>query len=185
MILTVNKRTGTRKVEAKEIRRAGNIPAILYSAGRPCELIAIDGNEFKAVLRDIKPGRLSTTQFKLNMDGKECHAIVKDIQYDPTSYQVIHLDFEELIADVPVNVKVPIACTGIVECMGIKLGGFMRQVIRSVKVECLPADIPTEFTIDIRDLGIRQSKRLSHLKMPKGVRPLAKMEEVIVVIAKR
>ena len=69
--------------------------------------------------------------------------------------------------------------------MGIKLGGFLRQVIRHVKVECLPKNIPSEFIIDVKDLGIRQSKRLKDLAMPNGVKPLASPEEVIVVIAKR
>ena len=185
MKLTVTKRPGTRKSEAKEIRRKGNIPAILYSAGKPCENIEIEGTQFKTILREIKAGRLSTTKFVLDQDGKERYAIVKDIQYHPTTYQILHLDFEELIEKNLVNVKVPILCVGMAECSGIKLGGFLRQVIRTVKVECLPQDMPTEFVIDVRDLGIRQSKRLRDLAFPKNVRPLARVEEVVVVIAKR
>lgn len=185
MKLTVTNRPAARKSEAKEIRRKGNIPAVLYSAGNSCENLEINGDQFKAVIRGIKSGRLSTTRFTLSDGKKDRAAIVKDIQYHPTTYQILHLDFEELIDNTPVNVKVPIHCTGIVECMGIKLGGFLRQVIRTVKVECLPQDIPTEFLVDIRDLGIRQSKRLRDLKFPSGVRPLAPVEEVVVVIAKR
>ncbi len=185
MKLTVTERAGIRKSDAKKIRREGNIPAILYSAGSNCELIEVDGTEFKTILREIKPGRLSTTKFSLDFGGKSRQAIVKDIQYDPTNYQVIHLDFEELKDDALVSVKIPIQCVGIVECMGIKLGGMLRQVIRTIKVECMPKDIPAEFTVDVRDLGIRQSKRLRDLTLPQGVRPLAPMDEVVVVIAKR
>ncbi|MES2345072.1 MAG: 50S ribosomal protein L25/general stress protein Ctc [Chlamydiota bacterium] len=185
MKLTVTKRDGTRKSEVKQIRRKGNIPAILYAAGRSCENIEVDGNAFKTILREIKAGRLSTTQFLLECGSKERLAVVKDIQYHPTTYQIIHLDFEELLDNSPVSLNVPITCTGIVECMGIKLGGFLRQVIRQVKVECLPKDIPSEFVIDVRDLGIRQSKRLRDLVLPQGVKPMAPMEEVVVVIAKR
>lgn len=185
MKLTVTERAGIRKSDAKKIRRDGNVPAILYSAGNACELIEVDGTQFKTILREIKSGRLSTTQFTLDYNGKQRKAIVKDIQYHPTTYQIIHLDFEELNDNTPVNVKIPIQCVGMADCMGIKLGGFLRQVIRTVKVECLPKDIPSEFVIDVRGLGIRQSKRLRDLTMPNGVRPLAKMEEVVVVIAKR
>lgn len=185
MKLTVTKRSGVRKSEAKEIRRKGNIPAVLYSVGNTCVNLEIEGNQFKTIIREIKAGRLSTTKFVLNDNGKDRNAIVKDIQYHPTTYQILHLDFEELIDNTPVNVKVPIFCTGTVECLGIKLGGFLRQVIRTVKVECLPKDIPAEFVIDVRELGIRQSKRLRDLALPKGVRPLAPMDEVVVVIAKR
>jgi large subunit ribosomal protein L25 len=185
MKLIVTKRAGARKSEAKQIRRKGNIPAILYAAGRSCENIEVDGSAFKTILREIKSGRLSTTKFLLNDGAKERSAVIKDIQYHPATYQVLHIDFEELVDDCPISLKVPIACVGIVECMGIKLGGFLRQVIRSIKVECLPKDIPAEFVIDVRDLGIRQSKRLRDLVFPKGVKPMAPMEEVVVVIAKR
>lgn len=185
MKLTVIKRSGARKSDAKKIRRESNIPAVLYSAGKACELIEINGNEFKTALREIKTGRLSTTKFTLELEGKARQAIVKDIQYDPTSYQVIHLDFEELDEKMLVSLKVPIQCVGMADCQGIKLGGFLRQVIRSLKVECFPSAIPDEFIVDVRDLSIRQSKRLRDLTLPAGVKPLARMEEVVVVIAKR
>jgi large subunit ribosomal protein L25 len=77
------------------------------------------------------------------------------------------------------------AITGLAECAGVKLGGFMRQVIRSLKVSCLPCDMPTELFLDVTALGLGQSMRLSDLAIPSGVRPLAKMNEVAVVIAKK
>jgi large subunit ribosomal protein L25 len=98
---------------------------------------------------------------------------------------VIHLDFQEIVKGSTVKVNVPITCIGMAECAGIKLGGFLRQILRTVKVECLGDAIPKEFVIDVKDLGIRQTKRLSDLAMPKGVKPLAAMNEVLVVIAKQ
>lgn len=185
MKLAVKQRVGEKKKDIKEIRREGNIPAIIYSSKSQPEKLTISGAEFNTVLREMKPGQLPTTVFILSEDKKERRAIIKDIQYHLTTYQVSHIDFEELIENVPVSVKVPVNCIGIVDCIGIKLGGFLRQVIRHVKVECLPKNIPSEFLVDIKDLGIRQSKRLKDLTMPNGVRSLAKPEEVIVVIAKR
>lgn len=185
MKLTVSNRAGTKKSSVKEIRRQGDIPAVLYSKTKACEPITISGTEFKTILRELKAGRLPTTVFTLHFGKQERRAIIKDIQYQLTTYQVIHLDFEELHEEVPVSVKVPITVTGAADCVGIKLGGFLRQVIRYVKVECLPKKIPSEFQIDVQDLGIRQSKRLSDIVMPSGIRPLASLNEVIVVIAKR
>jgi large subunit ribosomal protein L25 len=98
---------------------------------------------------------------------------------------VSHIDFEELFDDVPVSVKVPINCIGVADCAGIKLGGFLRQVIRHVRVECLPKHIPAEFQVDVRELGIKQSRKLADIKIPQGVKPLAKMDEVVVVVSKR
>ena len=185
MKLTATERSSAKKGDLKQSRREGKIPAILYSAGRPNVQLALEGTEFNAILRNMKPGRLPTTVFNLMINGKETRAIIKDIQYQLTTYLVSHIDFEELVEDVPISVKVPIQCIGVADCVGVKLGGFLRQVIRHVKVECLPKHIPAEFVVDVKDLGIRQSKRLADIPMPKGVKPLAKMDEVVVVIAKR
>ncbi len=187
MKLNAVERTNKKKSEAERLRRAGAIPAVLYSPGRENVMISVSAQEFQAILRSIKSGHLSTSVFTLVIDGKECKAVIKDIQYHPTSYAVLHLDFQELVKGGTISVKVPIACSGVVDCIGVKLGGFLRQVIRTIKVEC-PSEataIPSEFIIDVKDLNLFQKKRLSELKMPKGVRPLASMDEVVVVVAKR
>lgn len=185
MKLTVIERVGHKKSDVKEVRRKGDIPAILYSAGAECENVTISGPEFSTVLREMQPGMLPTTVFEMKKGAKTFKAIVKDIQYHPTTYRVLHLDFQKLDDNVPVSVKVPVRCTGTGDCVGIKLGGFLRQIARHVKVECLPKDMPKEFFIDVKDLGIRQSKRLSDIALPSGVKALASPSEVIVVVAKR
>ena len=96
--------------------------------------------------------------------GKRARAIVKDIQYNVASYDVEHIDFLLLSDDQIVTVNVPIQILGVAECPGIKLGGTFRQVIRTLKVSCLPKDIPSEFQIDIHDLNIAQSKRCPILR---------------------
>ena len=185
MKLTATVRASKKKSDTKQIRREGKIPAILYSAKQSNQSLILDVAEFNAILRQMKPGHLGTTVFKLQMDGKEKRAIIKDIQYQLTTYLVSHIDFEELFDDAPVNVKVPIQCVGVADCAGIKLGGFLRQVIRHVKVECLPKDIPAEFQVDVSSLGIKQARMLSDIKIPQGVKSLAKMDEVVVVVSKR
>lgn len=185
MKLTVKKREGGSKAALHQMRRSGNIPAVFYAPGQSGQSIEVNGSEFEAALRSINKGLLSTTVFTIELDGKSSKAIVKDIQYDLTTYRVIHLDFEQLKEDIPIKVKVPIACVGVADCVGIKLGGFLRQVIRHVKVKCLPKDLPDQFDLDIKQLGMRQAKRLCDLLMPKGVELLAPPEEVVVVIAKR
>lgn len=185
MKLQMSKRLSAKKGEIKALRREGNIPSILYSQNRSAEQIVVNAAEFAASLRQIIPGRLSTTVFTLGDGKSEVKALVKDIQYHPTTYQVLHMDFVELSDASAVSVKVPVECVGVGECSGIKLGGFLRQVIRYVKVECLPKAIPAKFEVDVKDLGMRQSRRVSDIVMPQGVRPLAKLDEVVVVIAKR
>ncbi len=186
MMLAATMRNSTKKSETKRIRREGKIPSILYRKKEFSQQLTIDAAEFGAALREMKPGHLGTTLFRLKIeDEKEKKVVIKDIQYELTTYHVSHIDFEELFDDLPVKVKVPIQCSGVAECSGVKLGGFLRQIIRHMKVECLPKQIPEKFTIDVSDLGIKQSKKLSDITIPKGVTPLAKMDEVVVIVSKR
>lgn len=186
MKLRLNKRSAERKSEAKKFRREGQIPAVIYVKDKDSEPVTIDNAEFSASLRAIVPGRLATTIYTLVDDkGKERRAIVKEIQYEPTSYRILHLDFEELIDGQKVTVKVPLECVGVADCQGIKLGGTLRQVLRFLRVSCLPKDIPSVFQIDVRNMGQMESKRLSDLQIPNTVRPIANLKEVAVVIAKK
>lgn len=186
MKLTLKKRTGALKSEIKAIRREGNIPAVLYGSGHEPEKIVVPGMEFDAILRQLKlkNTQLATTVFELNIDGVKKRALVKDIQYHPATYAIEHLDFIVLEEGKQIRVNVPIQIVGAADCTGVKLGGTLRQVIRVLKVSCLPSHIPAEFQIDVRDLGVSQSKRLSDIAIPAHVRPLALMSEVAVVVAK-
>lgn len=186
MKLTVSKRNNDKKSEAKKLRRDGQIPAVIYSNGNAGENISIKAAEYKQHLSHIKRGHLPTTIFTLvNEEGKERKAIIKDIQYHVTTYNILHIDFEELHDDVLVNVKVPIEFLGAADCAGVKLGGVLRQVIRHLRVRCLPSKIPSSFGIDVRSLNMKDTKRLRDINMPEGVRPMANMDEVVVVVAKR
>ncbi len=185
MKLQTIKRTDA-KSEVKKLRREGFIPAVLYVKGKSGEILAIQANEFQAFLRQVKSGHLPTTIFSLvDENGKEKKVVIKDIQYNITTYAVTHLDFEELVKDHKINVKIPIECIGTADCVGIKLGGVLRQPIRHVRVRCLPKDLPSFFELDVKELGLRQSKRLRDLQIPTTVRPLVDMNEVVAVIVKR
>ncbi|MDJ0651590.1 MAG: 50S ribosomal protein L25/general stress protein Ctc [Simkaniaceae bacterium] len=185
MKLTVSKRTGETKSELTKLRHRGDIPASVYSKGKPGDKITVKGAEFEAVLRKLPKGYLPTTIFELDIEGKTKKAIVKDIQYHPTTYRTLHLDFLMLEPKITVDVKVPINCTGEAECVGVKLGGFVRTVKRHVEVRCLPDDIPTDFKVDIKSLEMDQSKRVSDIEAGEMVRLLAKPKEILVMIAKR
>ncbi len=186
MKLKMQPRSTVKKGELNGLRREGNIPAVIYVQGKAAESITVGNNEFTAALRQVIPGRLPTTVFTLtDHKGKQRRAIIKEIQYHPTTYNVMHLDFEELHNNIKINVKVPIECVGTNECVGVKLGGAVRQVIRYLLVRCLPEYMPQAFEFDVRELGPRQSRRLSELAIPAHVTPLANMDEVAVVIVKR
>jgi large subunit ribosomal protein L25 len=185
MKLTVEKRKAKSKGELNQIRQQGDIPAVLYAPGQENQYLVIKGNEFVSVYRDAPQGSLPTIIFELDIDGVTHQAIVKEIQYQPTTYIITHLDFLLLDKNRSIKVNVPVRYSGVEECVGIKLGGFLRQVRRHVEIRCLPAKLPKEFILDISDLKIGKTKRIKDLDLPEGVKPLVKSENVLAVIAKR
>jgi len=187
MKLHIYQRATKKKSEINELRREGKIPAVFYLQGKEeSQMITVDKAEFEAILRHIKPGHLATTKLTLiDEGGQEKNVLIKDIHYKPTTYDVVHLDFKELVPGTKVKVKVPIECTGVLGCAGIRLGGVLRQVIRSIPVECLSENVPEQFELDVTELGLKESKKLQDLEIPKTIRPLMDLRQVVVVIAKR
>jgi len=186
MKLQILARDAKTKSESKQLRREGKIPAVIYHGGKEASNITIHRNELDTIMRYMQPGRLSTQVFTLSdANGKERKAILKEVQYNIVNYNVIHLDFEELHDHIYVNVKVPIECTGTVDCIGVKQGGAIRQVIRNVRVRCLPKDIPPAFSVNVASMAMRDQFRLKQIDMPNTIKPQANMEEVAIVIVKR
>lgn len=185
MKLSVEKRSDLKKSITKTLRKTGFVPAVVYGKGSDAVNVTVDGGEFKKGLNKLPPGALPVTVFTLEEGKESFSAVLKDIQYHVTTYDILHLDFERLTDNIKVRVKVPIRCKGSSASPGVKQGGVLRTVIRSLRVECYPKDIPTEFVIDVSDLNIRQTKRLNAIVIPEGVRPLADLNEVAAIIAKK
>lgn len=185
MKLEVKPRFSKKKSEVKQIRSVGDIPAVIYSLKKEPASLIVNGPEFSAALRQMQPGHLPVTVFTLNDGVEECRAIVKEIQYNKITDEVSHLDFQKL-DDEKVHVKVPVNCIGTMECVGIKLGGVLRQVMRHVRVKCQPKHIPTQFDIDVKNASIGNSLRVKDLQgITSDVTVLAKDHDVVAVIAKR
>ncbi len=151
------------KNEAKRLRVSGKVPATLYGGkGGPLSL-AVNTKQLTAILRS-ESGH--NTIFEVNFAGKQEPAIVKAWQVDPVSGKLLHVDLLRVAMDVRMKVKVPVHTFG--EPSGVKVqGGVFEVVTREVEVECLPADIPTEFRMDVSGLMLNQSVRASDLTFDK------------------
>lgn len=186
MKLNVKERLSQTKKESNGIRRNGGLPAVLYSKGQTNRMLILRADEFNAHLRQVPKGHLSSKTFSLEDEkGNKTRAIVKEIQYHPTTYNILHVDFLELHDNQTVNINIPLSLKGAADCVGVKLGGVIRPVLRYLKVKCLPKDIPAHFEINVADMKMGQSRRLSSIHLPDAVRPLNDLNEVAVIIAKR
>jgi large subunit ribosomal protein L25 len=184
MKLVVTRRTVNKSI-TKQLRRAGQIPAIIYSRGNKGTEVAVDGVEFKKILNTTPTGTLSSKVLQLVDEQGTREVVVKEIQYNITTYTVIHIDFEETHQDQPITLNIPLVFTHMSDCVGFKLGGLVRPTLRYIPVTCLPKDIPQQFTINVQDMQIGQSKRVEALQVPPGVKLEIDPKEVAVVIARK
>jgi large subunit ribosomal protein L25 len=157
-------RTLRGKNEARRLRVTGNVPATLYGGKGEALSLAVNTKQVTAILRS-ETGH--NTLFQVDFGGKQEPAIVKDWQVDPVSGRLLHVDLLRVAMDVRMKVKVPVHTFG--EPSGVKVqGGVFEVVTREVEVECLPADIPTEFKVDVSGLMLNQSVRASDLALDKA-----------------
>lgn len=184
--VTCKAREVQKKGDVKRLRREGFIPFVLYSKGKDAEAGMLPRAEIEAAMRNIRPGFLPTTVFSLKTEKGETRSVVaREVQYKPTTYQIQHIDFMELHEKTPVEVKVPVDLINTVDCIGVKLGGFLQYVMHHVKVRCLPKHIPSHFEIDVKELNIAQSRRVRDIAMPETVKCLEEQDSVVITIAKK
>jgi large subunit ribosomal protein L25 len=164
------------KNEARRLRVGGKVPATLYGGRGEAIALAVNTKQVTAILRS-ETGH--NTLFQVDLGGKHEPAIVKDWQVDPVSGRLLHVDLLRIAMDVRMKVKVPIHTFG--EPSGVKVeGGVYEVVTREVEVECLPADIPTEFKLDVSGLKLNQSLRASDIPLdPKKIKLLTDPERVL------
>ena len=153
---------------AREVRREGRVPGIVYGGEQDPQNIAL---ETKAISKQIQTGHFQSTVFMLDVDGTKIRVIPRGVQLDPVRDFPIHVDFMRLAKDALVTVDVPVHFLNDLASPGLKRGGVLNVVRHDIPVRC-PADrIPDKFEIDLTGLEIGDSIHISTVKMPEGVTP--------------
>ena len=178
--LTIKQRTETGKQVAKRLRRQGVVPAVLYGGARP-ETITVDP---KSVLRIIHGREGSTQLLNLTFEdgGGSRMAIIRDLQFDPVSERLLHVDLQEVTADRPITVRVAVHPVG--EAVGVKdQKGILNVVLHELDVSCLPTLIPDRIDADVSALMIGDVLTVGELLAPEGVRILNDPGQAVVTVA--
>lgn len=180
-VLEVIKRTRVGKGGARQARREGMIPAVLYGMGSEPVAISVDPAKLKTALA-TEAGDNTLLDIKIeNEKGDDtCLALVKDVQYDFLTSQPIHFDFYKIDMVRKITLSVPFNIVG--KSIGITQGGLLEQIIREVEIECLPTAIPNNITIDITELDLGNSIHLGDLEMPEGAVATHDPHETILTI---
>lgn len=166
--LNAQKREGAGKGPARTLRRAGNIPAIIYGGKQPEVRISMNLRE---LTREYEKGHFTSKLIDLSVDGSIVRVIARSLQIDPVSDKPIHADFLRLVKGDKVRVFVPVKFINADKSPGLKRGGVLNAVRRDIEFSCEPEAIPQNIVVDLNDLQIGDSVHISHVKVPEGVTP--------------
>jgi len=156
--LSVNLREAKKK-EAAKLRRQGQVPAIVYHKGEETVTISVDEIALDKLVHSSE-SHLIDLQYP---DGKAVRSFIKDLQFDPVTDRVIHVDFQLFSADEVIEMEVPIHLEG--ECPGVKIGGGKIQInLHNVTLKGKPEDMPEHFTVDVSGLELGQIMHIRDLK---------------------
>ncbi len=160
IVVEASNRETRGKNEARRLRLTGKVPAVLYGGKGEAVTLAVNAKQVGAILRS-ETG--NNTLFQVDLGGKHEPAILKDWLVDPITGRLLHVDLLRIAMDVRMRVKVPVHTFG--DPSGVKVqGGVFEVVEREIEIECLPADIPSEFRADVSGLALNQALRAGDLQ---------------------
>ncbi len=170
-------RTGMGKKACREIRKNGGVPCNLYGEAKGENGLPV-ALSFTTTNDELRKLIYSPDIFTviLNIDGKECKAVLKEIQFHPVKDNVLHVDFYEITDEKPIVMEVPIKLNGLAE--GVKAGGKLAASVRKLKVKAVHTNIPERLNIDVTHLGLGKTIKVGELSF-EGLE-LVTSKEVVV-----
>ncbi|MEE9252914.1 MAG: 50S ribosomal protein L25/general stress protein Ctc [Thermodesulfobacteriota bacterium] len=179
--LELKKRDRVGKGGAREARREGFIPAVLYGRNTEPIALAVDPHLLKEAL-STQAGNNTLLELKIEKDKKTKarFALIKEVQYDFLTSKPIHFDFYQVEMDQEITINIPIKITG--RSRGVQEGGILEEIMREVEVECVPTTIPNFIDIDVTELDVGKSIHIEQLEFPEGVIPTQSPTTTVVAI---
>ena len=168
-------RTEVGKKSTNELRKNNGIPCILYGIEKEAKAFAVTVD---AVRKLVYTPDIHVVN--LTIDGVECKAVLKDIQFHPVKDTILHMDFLQIVEDKAIVMEVPTVLTGL--AAGVKLGGKLQQAIRKIKVKAVYANIPEKLTIDVTELALGKSIKVGELSF-EGLELVTPAQTVVCSVA--
>lgn len=178
--LVANSRTKTGKGHNRRLRASGGVPGVVYGGAGDVSSVSVKSAELMRLLRG---DHRRNTLIGLEIDGADADPVlVTELQTDPITRELIHVDFVRVDLKAPITVKVPVEMTG--RAKGVLAGGRMRLVRRVVNVSCLPEAIPASFPVDVSPLDGDEAFRFSECPAADGIEKVYKNDFVVVQCVK-
>ena len=174
--IEVQKRdVSNKKSDIKALRHADKIPGVYYSHDSKSSITFIVDQK---ILREALK---STSQvYKISVGGKDRDVIIKSVQYHPISENILHIDLYGVKMDTQVSLKVPILFIG--QCEGVKAGGVLNQNLTELEVSCLPSNIPQNIEVDVSNLNIGDTIRLTEISVDSTITLVGDSELLIASV---
>ena len=175
--IEANIRNTNTKGEVNSLRINGNVPAIVYGGPEKNQKIYLSKKNIKNLIE--KENFLSNI-ISINLDGKSENVLPKEIVWDPITDEPIHIDFLRIIKGAKVILEIPVKFINIEKAPGLKRGGVLNIVRRKVELKCPTENIPTELVVDLDNLDIGSSIKISSIKLPENVTPTIQGRDFVV-----
>ena len=178
--IRVNERKTAGKGAARAERRAGLIPGVIYGEKKEPVMFSISALDLDAQLRQSD---FWTRQFEIEVGKNKYHAICQDIQTHPITDRPIHVDFLRVSENTELQIEVPVMYENELAAPGLKNGGVLNAIYRSIEVMCKPKDIPETLFVDLTGLEMGDVVKMGDIKFPAGVKPVEELDTTIAAIA--
>ncbi len=175
----------TRKVQgtgaSRRLRRDGKVPGIVYGGKDQPLVIELDHN---ALMLQLRKEAMHSSILTLVVDGSKQQVLLRAVNMHPWRQQVQHVDFQRVLADQKIHMKVPLHFVNAEIAVAVKLGGaLVSHVLNELDVSCLPADLPEFIEVDLKDIQVGQTIHVNDLVLPKGVEAVQRAENPAVAQA--
>jgi large subunit ribosomal protein L25 len=177
--LTAIARNTSGKGAARSLRREGRLPAVIYGHAREPLSLSIPERDLQRLLERFAA---ENTVIELSIDGSMSRTLIREIQRHPVRRNVLHVDFQELVAGERMVVRIPIVLQGIPE--GVRTsGGILSQIMQELECRVDPLNMPSKIDVDVTNITIGHSVHVSEITAPEGVEILDEPEATICVVA--
>ena len=163
------RREATTRGAARAMRRSGRVPGIVYGGGEKPVPISVEGAH---LIQEHQKSGFFSRLYTLIVDGENYRVLAREVQLHPVNDTLLHIDFLRLTSDSVVNVDVPMVFQNEEESPGLKRGGVLNVVRRTIELACRADAIPTQLEADIGELDIGDSVKISAVTLPEGVTPV-------------
>ena len=177
VVLEVQERKTRGSNAARQLRKKGLVPAVIYGHGEATTSLSIPGDDlYKAIRHGVRI-------FDVKVDGNVQKTLLRDVQWDALGHDILHADFYRVRADETITLDVKVELRG--TAPGIAAGGVLVQQVHSLSVECLIINIPESIKVNVGELQLNQAIHVSDLKLPEGVKVKNDPEAIIAQVTQK